>query len=158
MWDRFSHLPSCLYSLHTCARVAQRRFAHLSQVSARGRKSSRHRVGLCLPIFSAALTPPASEESGTGLGTSSMPSFLLLSTATVACRQAHGVVPPSCTSFGCLIEWSSMHSRGFLRSSTSIVSQRRMVVSPECKESSELARTLALDHRGRSVPFLLHPL
>ena len=43
MWDRFPHLPSYLYFLHTCARVAQRRFAHLSRVSARGRKSSRQR-------------------------------------------------------------------------------------------------------------------
>ena len=43
MWDHFPHLPSYLHSLHTCAHVAQRRFARLSWVSARGRKSSRQR-------------------------------------------------------------------------------------------------------------------
>ena len=44
MWDHFPHLPSYLYSLHTCAHDAQRKFARLPRVSARGRKSSRQRV------------------------------------------------------------------------------------------------------------------
>ena len=47
----FPHLPSYLYSLHTCARIAQRRFAHLSWVSARGRKSSRLRIKHCLFVY-----------------------------------------------------------------------------------------------------------
>ena len=42
MWDHFPHISSHLHSLHTCALVAQRRFARLPRVSARGRKSSRH--------------------------------------------------------------------------------------------------------------------
>ena len=41
MWDHFPHLPSYLHFLHTCALVAQRRFARLPRFSARGRKSSR---------------------------------------------------------------------------------------------------------------------
>ena len=41
MWDHFPHLPSYLHSLHICAVVAQRQFARLPRVSARGRKSSR---------------------------------------------------------------------------------------------------------------------
>ena len=51
------------------------------------------RVGLHLPVFGAAMTRPACGGSGTVVGTSCVPSFLLVSVATVACRPTSSSTP-----------------------------------------------------------------